>query len=179
MHFSAPIVLIAGITAVHSYVVERDASVILGVFKNVQGDIDGLDSAVKAWTKDPSKVLDGSNKLVATITKGTTTVKGSPNLSLSDATSLLGPVKELKTHAQTLVTDLKGKKSSVIEKGGFCEAVSGQITAIGGKSKSLIDATISKVPASAQEIAKEQAQGFIDILNDAQTAFSPANCKNA
>lgn len=178
MHFSAPIVLIAGITAVHSYVVERDASVILGVFKNVQGDIDGLDSAVKAWTNDPSKVLDGSNKLVATITKGTTTVNGSPKLTLSDATGLLGPVKELKTHAQTLVTDLKGKKS-VVEKGGLCEAVSSQVKAIGGKSKSLIDATISKVPESAQEIAKEQAQGFIDILNDAQTAFSPANCKDA
>lgn len=51
MHFSTPICLIAGITAIHSYVVERDASVILGVFKNVQGNIDELDSAVKVCTK--------------------------------------------------------------------------------------------------------------------------------
>lgn len=178
MHFSAPLILITAITGAHSLVVQRDAAAILGVFKNVQTDIDGLDSAVKAWTSDPAPVLDGSNKLVATITKGTTTVKGSAELSLSDATGLLGPVKTLKEHAQTLVNDLKGKKD-VVQKGGLCDAVSGQVSSIGDKSKQLIDATVSKVPEAAQNIAKEQAQGFIDILNDAKTAFSPANCKNA
>ena len=52
-----------------------------------------LTPLLKSVPKDPSRVLDGSNKLVATITKGTSTVNGSSKLTLSDATSRLGPVK--------------------------------------------------------------------------------------
>ncbi|KAJ4155458.1 hypothetical protein LMH87_000699 [Akanthomyces muscarius] len=178
MHFSAPLVLITAVTGAHAFVVQRDAKPILDVFAKVQTDIDGLDSAVKAWTADPAPVLDASNKLVATIGQGATTVQGTSELTLNEAIGLLGPVKDLKGHAQTLVDDLKGKKD-VVQKGGLCEAVSSQVTDISGKSKALIDATVSKVPAGAQNIAKQQAQGFLDILQDAQTAFSADNCKNA
>lgn len=178
MHFTAPLVLIAAVTGAHGFVIQRDAKPILDVFASVQADIDSLDTAVKAWTADPAPVLDASNKLVATIGQGTTTVQATANLSLNEALTLLGPVKDLKTHAQTLVTDLKGRKDAV-QQAGLCEAVSTQVTTIGDKSKGLIDVTVSKVPAGAQNIAQQQAQGFIDILKDAQTAFSPENCKDA
>ncbi|KAJ3499452.1 hypothetical protein NLG97_g321 [Lecanicillium saksenae] len=178
MRYSTPVLLISALAGAQGFVVQRDAKAIIGVLSSVQTDIDGLDTAVKAWTADPAPVLDASNKLVATIGQGTGTVQGSQELSLNEAISLLGPVKDLKAHAQTLVDDLKGKKDIVI-KGGLCEAVSSQVTSIGDKSKGLIDATVSKVPQGAQDIAKQQAQGFVDILNDASSAFSPENCKNA
>lgn len=179
MHFSASVTVIAAaLSGVHGLVVQRDASVILGVLKNVQTDVEGLDSAVKAWTNDPAPVLDSSNKLVATISQGTSTVQASAPLSLNDSIGLLGPVKDLRAHAQTLVNDLKAKKD-VVQKGGLCDAVSSQISSISDKSKGLINATVSKVPQAAQDIAKQQAQGFIDTLSDAQTAFNKDNCKNA
>ncbi|OAQ97771.1 hypothetical protein LLEC1_00550 [Akanthomyces lecanii] len=178
MHFTAPLVLITAVTGAHAFVIQRDAKPILDVFAKVQTDIDGLDSAVKGWTTDPAPVLDASNKLVTTIGDGANAVQGTGDLTLNEAISLLGPVKDLKGHAQTLVNDLKGKKD-VVQKAGLCDAVSSQVTDISGKSKSLIDATVSKVPAAAQKIAQQQAQGILDILKDAQTAFSADNCKNA
>ncbi|KAJ6784707.1 hypothetical protein PWT90_00450 [Aphanocladium album] len=178
MYYLAPILLIFSLAGAQGFVLQRDVAAIVGVLHSVQTDIDNLDTAVKAWTADPTPVLDASNKLVAIIGQGTGIVHSSPELSLNDAISLLGPVKDLKGHAQNLVNDLKGKKDVVV-KGGLCEAVSSQVTSIGDKSKGLIDATVAKVPRGAQDIAKQQAQGFLDILSDAQSTFSPENCKSA
>ncbi|OAQ61277.1 hydrophobic surface binding protein A domain-containing protein [Pochonia chlamydosporia 170] len=175
MKFTGPVVLLTVVTGAYSFVIERDLKTITGVLAGVQTNVDGLDGAIKAWTTDPSKVLDASNKLIATIKQGTGTVKSSPNLALNDAVQLIKPVQELKNHAQTLVNDLKGKKAQV-QKQGLCDVVRGEIGDINTDSKGLIDATISKVPESAQNIAKQQAQGIIDVLNDAQDAFSQKNC---
>ncbi|KAK3190952.1 hypothetical protein K4F52_002900 [Lecanicillium sp. MT-2017a] len=178
MHFAGPIALLSVIAGANSLVIQRDAKAIIGVFTAVQNDIDGLDSAVKGWTTDPAPVLDASNKLVATIKSGTGTVEGSENLTLSDSITLLKPVQELKTHAQTLVDDLKGKKD-VVQNGGLCDVVRDQIGVINTESQALIKATVSKVPEAAQDIANKQAQAITDVLNDAKEAFSEANCKNA
>ncbi|OAA57813.1 Cell wall galactomannoprotein [Cordyceps fumosorosea ARSEF 2679] len=178
MHFSAPLAVISALSGAHALVIPRDASVIIGVLTAVQGDIDGLDSAVNGWTSDPSPVLDASNKLVDTISQGTATVQGSPDLTLDESLTLLDPVQSLKQHAQTLVDDLKAKKDTV-QQAGLCEVVEIQIGTISDKSKGLIDATVSKVPQDAQGIAQDQAQGILDVLADAQSAFSPGNCVNA
>lgn len=178
MKFAGSVVLFTAVTGAYSYVIERDIKAITGVLANVQTDIDGLDGQVKGWTTDPTKVLDASNKLIATIKQGAVTVKGSENLALTDAIQLLKPVQELKKHSQTLVDDLKGKKNQV-QTQGLCDAVRGEIGDINKNSQDLIDATVSKVPQGAQGIAKQQAQGIIDVLKDAQDAFSEKNCVNA
>lgn len=175
MRFSSNLILLAAATGVHSLVTPRDAQLIIGVFTNVQNAIDNLDTAVKGYTTDPAPLLDTSNKLDDAIKTGTTTVSGSDNLTLSDSISLLKPVQTLKTHAQTLVNDLKDKKPQ-FQAQTLCSVVRGQIATINTDSKSLIDATVSKVPAAAQDIARQQAQGITDVLNDAQNAFSEQNC---
>ncbi|KAK2589982.1 hypothetical protein QQS21_012336 [Conoideocrella luteorostrata] len=178
MKFASSVLLLTVASGAYSFVIQRDLKAITGVLTAVQGDIDGLDNALKGWTNDPKSTLDAANKLIATIKAGSGTVSGSEPLQLADATQLLKPVQELKSHAQTLVNDLKGKKDQ-IQTQGLCDVVRGEIGDINTDSKSLIDATVSKVPEAAQGIAKEQAQGIIDVLNDATQAFSADNCKNA
>ncbi|ATY65967.1 Cell wall galactomanno [Cordyceps militaris] len=178
MHLAASLVLLTALTGAHGLVAQRDAAPVIAVLTAVQNDIDGLDAAVQGWTTDPAPVLDASNQLVATIGQGTTTVQGTADLTLEESLDLLPPVDSLKQHAQTLVDDLKAKKD-VIQQAGLCEIVSGQIADISTASKQLIDATVSKVPPEAQDIAAQQAQGINDVLADAQTAFSAENCTNA
>ncbi|KAM3514701.1 hypothetical protein MY11210_001672 [Beauveria gryllotalpidicola] len=160
MHFSAPLVLVTAITG------------------DVKANVDGLDTAVKGWTSDRAPVLDASNKLVATIDQGTSTVQGNADLTLNEALSLLSQVKDLNAHAQILVDDSKGKKDG-FQQAGLCGVISSQITSITDKSKGLVDTTVSKVPPATQNITKEQAQGFLDVLASVQTTFSTDNCKNA
>ncbi|OAQ60337.1 hydrophobic surface binding protein A domain-containing protein [Pochonia chlamydosporia 170] len=156
----------------------RDAKAITDVFAAVQSNIDSLDQAVLAWTCNPGPVLKASYTLISTIKTGVNTVSASANLTLSESLSLLTPVQNLKTHAQTLVNDLKAKKPQ-IQTDFECDVVRQTISDMSTNSKGLVDATISKVPAAAQDIAKKQAQGILDVLNDAQTSFNTTNCVNA
>ncbi|TQV92983.1 hydrophobic surface binding protein A domain-containing protein [Cordyceps javanica] len=176
MHFSGPLVLITGFAGAHGLVIQRDAQPVIDVLNAVKTDIDGLDGAVKSWTGDPTPVLDASKKLVATISEGTATIQSTANLSLGEAVNMLGPVKALKQHSQTLGNDIRGKKEG-IEKAGLCGLVRNEIATIGDKSEGLINATVSKVPQGAQSIVKGHAQGILDVLADVQRAFSPENCK--
>lgn len=179
MHIAGPIALLSAIGGVQSLVIApRDLQSILGVLGNVQTDIDGLDEAVKGWTEDPAPVLEASNKLVATIKTGTGTISESENLTLSESIKLIKPVDELTAHAQTLVDDLKGKKD-IVQNNSLCDIVRDQISGMGEQSQGMIDATVSKVPESAQDIAKQKAQAIIDVLNDAKEAFSAENCVDA
>lgn len=183
MKFTSSSVLLCAVSGVYSYPSHqslnvRDVKAITDVFAAVQTNIDGLDQAVLGWTCNPGPVLKASYGLVSTIKAGITTVSGSATLTLSEALSLLKPVQSLKTHAQTLVTDLKAKKPQ-IQKDFECDVVRQTIADMATNSKGLVDATISKVPPEAQDIAKGQAQGIIDVLTDAQTSFNTTNCVNA
>ncbi|KAK2595113.1 hypothetical protein QQS21_007139 [Conoideocrella luteorostrata] len=185
MKFTTTSVVLCAASGAYAYTypppsrfVNRDAKAITDVLAAVQTNIDGLDTAVKGWDCNPGPVLKASYGLVSTIKSGVTTVSASPNLTLDESLTLLQPVQDLKTHAQTLVDDIKGKKDQ-IQRDFECDVVRQTINDMSTNSQALVDATVSKVPAEAQDIAKQQAQGIIDVLNDAQTAFNAANCVNA
>lgn len=183
MKFTSSSILFCAVSGAYAYpshqlLNTRDAKAITDVFAAVQTNIDSLDQAVLGWTCNPGPVLKASYGLVSTIKSGITTVSANANLTLSESLSLLTPVQNLKTHAQTLVTDLKAKKAQ-IQTDFECDVVRQTIADMATNSQGLVDATISKVPPEAQDIAKGQAQGIIDVLNDAQTSFNTTNCVNA
>lgn len=176
MRFTTPLSLICLVTSAYSYVVERDLKTVETVLADVQGDIDNLDTTVKAFNGDPEPVRSASSELINTINDGTAKVKATSDLSLSDTIALLGPVDELKEHAQTLVDDLKAKRPAV-QDGKLCGDVRQQITSIKKASQGLTEAIVSKVPQSAKNIARDKANEVNEVLAEAEEAYSPANCK--
>ncbi|GAB0137077.1 hypothetical protein EsDP_00005360 [Epichloe bromicola] len=155
----------------------RDAKPILDVLASVQKNIDGLDAAVKGWTCNPGPVLRASYGLVGTIKSGTKAVSGHDKLTLSESLGLLKPVQDLRAHAQALVDDLGARKPQ-IQADYECDVVRQTIADIAASSQALVDATVSKVPDNAKDIARKQAQGVTDVLNGAKAAFDQANCVN-
>ncbi|KAM5345107.1 hypothetical protein ACJ41O_010969 [Fusarium nematophilum] len=156
--------------------VERDLATVTEVLNDVGSGIDNLDSAVKSFNGgDSGPVVDAAESLVSAINDGKSRVDDSDDLSLSDALALQDPVEDLTDKAQTLTDDLKDRKSA-IQEAGLCGTTRSQITDINSASQELIDSVVSKVPEGAQSIARELASALIDVLNDAQDAFSESNC---
>ncbi|KAG5927214.1 hypothetical protein E4U42_002442 [Claviceps africana] len=175
MKFASPLLVLTAVSGAYSLVVPRDGKDTIEVLNRVQAAIDGLDDAVQDWTTDPTKTLEASNKLIGRLDNGTASVKAGPSMNLFDAVILLEPMATLKMHAQTLVDDMCAKKQK-IESQGLCDAVRSQIDEIDTSSKSLVDATISKIPDYVQAIAKFAAQPIMDSIDMAKQAFSEKNC---
>ena len=146
------------------------------VLTGLEADVDSLDAAVNAFTGDETPVLAAATTLIDDINAGNTKLSTEPQLSVTDALTLNGEVTTFKQHAQTLVNDLKTQLPAV-EAAGDCADVQTQIANINTASQQLIDTMVSKVPAAVQSIAKSQADGITQILDDAQTAY--ASCVNA
>lgn len=155
--------------------VERDIATVTSVIADVDTGIKALDKEVKAFSGDEGAVTKAAEDLISTLKSGTETIKGSDDLSLSDALALQSVVKNLQGDADTLVDDLTSKKSD-FEAAGLCSTVRKETTDISTASKALIDAIVSKVPEAAQDIAKDLASGLITSLDKAQSEYAEGSC---
>ncbi|KAK2592106.1 hypothetical protein QQS21_010212 [Conoideocrella luteorostrata] len=156
----------------------RDLATITGVMSGIGTDLDGLDTAVKGFTSDPTNILTASNKLIADLKAGKTKVDPLPELSLTDALGLQTPAKSLQTKGDALLADFKAKRDALAA-AGLCGPALQQATSINTASQDLIKSIVGKVPADAQSIAEGIVAPLIKDLQDAQDAFSPANCKDS
>lgn len=176
MRLSSPIFLLATAASAQSALFPRDLASITGVLANVQTGLDDLDANVQAWTTDFTCLFNAYHSLLSIFDAGTQTVEASANLTLEDAVGILPSVDELKKHAESLVDGLKSKLD-LFEDNHLCKVLAYEIDyPLHDRSSKLIDAIVSKILADAQEIAKDQAQGFADIIAEAKALFSPANC---
>ncbi|KAK2595615.1 hypothetical protein QQS21_006662 [Conoideocrella luteorostrata] len=156
---------------------DRDLATIKAVMTTAGDNIIGLDNAVKGFSSDSGPVVAAADILIQSLKDGKAKVDPTDALSLGDALGLQDPAKDLQSKADTLLADFKARKDA-IAKNGFCETTFTKSSAINAASKDLIDSIVSKVPQSAQGIAKNIVAGFLKTLQDAQDTFSPENCKN-
>lgn len=159
-------------------VLERDLATIQGVIGDVSTKLTALNDAAQSFSGDAGALTSASSDLSSTIKSGTSTVQGTDALTLTDAVSLQSTVQGLQSNAQTLVTNLAGKKSA-IEQAGLCDTVLQQSQGLSTDSQALIDAVVSKVPQEAQSIAQNLVAGFTSTLQQNQANFAQGNCTNA
>lgn len=175
MKFSLVAIAATGAAAA---VVERDGTLVNGVIASVQSGIEKLDSAVNSYNGDKGPLVSASDALVAAIKAGKTKVDGSGELSDTDAVALIDPVNKLTAASKKLVDDLTSKRDQV-EKAGECDTVRGQLQDISTNSEALVKSIVSKVPDSLQSTAASLSAGVKKQLDQANSNFSEANCKNA
>lgn len=156
----------------------RDLSTVKSVLSVVGDNIAGLDSAVKSFDGNPLKLLTASDTLIKSLNDGKTKVDKSSGLSIIDTLGLLGPIIGLQNKADSLVADLKAKKT-IIAKNGFCAVTLSQTTTINTATQNLINSVVAKVPGLLQGIARGLTSGLSKDLRDAMDIFSPANCKDS
>lgn len=179
MKFSVLACAITGALAVNTnFLVDRDASTVTGILSNVKKNLEALDSAVKSYSGDKAPLLKASNTLISTLKDGKTKVDASSELSLDDAVTLTGPVKDLTKTGQGLADDLKAFKPTV-EKEGECSLVRTQVGNVNDASQALIKAVVGKVPQEAQQIAQQLSAGLIQVLKDSVAEFNEQNCKDS
>ncbi|EGX93819.1 hypothetical protein CCM_02088 [Cordyceps militaris CM01] len=145
------------------------------VLSTVQTDVDNLDVAVVGFTGNTVPVQAAATTLINHLISGNTNLAGQPVLSLADTLALNANVNTFKTHAQTLVTDLKNKRPTVIATGN-CALVRNNINDINTASGTLVATIVSKAAAAAQSIAQGQARDIQAILDDGKAYYTVANC---
>lgn len=181
MKYSLPLAaLAAGVyaTNIPTIVLERDLATIQGVIGDVSTKLTALNDAAKSFSGDAGALTKASTDLSSTIQSGTSTVKGTSALTLTDAVSLQSTVQGLQSNAQTLVDNLSSKKPA-IQQAGLCDTVLQQSQGLSTDSQALIDAVVGKVPQEAQAIAQNLVAGFTATLQQNQANFAKGNCTNA
>jgi hypothetical protein len=157
---------------------QRDLATIQAAMTAAGTGIDNLNTAVQAFTGDPTDLLAASNALIAAMKDGAAKVQPTGELSLTDALGLQSPAQDLQKKGDALLASFKARKSTV-EELGLCEVTEAQATDINTSGKALISTIVSKVPAAAQGIAQGIVDPILKTLADAQTEFNSDNCKNA
>lgn len=172
--------LAAGVYATNlpRVMIERDLATIQGVIGDVSTKLEALNTAAQGFSGDATALTSASSDLSSTIKSGASTVQGTDALTLTDAVSLQSTVQGLQGTAQTLVSNLAGKKTQ-IEQAGLCDTVLQQSQGLSTDSQTLIDAIVSKVPQEAQSIAQNLVAGFTSALQQNQANFAQGNCTNA
>lgn len=158
--------------------IQRDLATIKTVMAGIGNDLVSLDTAVKGFSGDPTQILTTSNTLIKDLKDGKAKVDPTTELSLTDALGLQAPAKDLQTKGDALLADFKAKRDALAA-AGLCGPALQQATSINDASKDLINSVVSKVPADAQSIAQGIVAPLLKDLQDAQDAFSPANCKDS
>lgn len=154
----------------------RDLATFEAVLDSVDTGINNLDTAVNAYTGGPgTNVINVSNQLITTINTGKTTIDGQPQLTLSEALALQGPVEALTDSATTLVDDLTTKRPLFISN-NLCNTARGLVGRINTSSNALINSVVAKVPSGAQGIAERLVRDLRAQLTRATTNFNAANC---
>lgn len=164
-------------TARQPSLVERDVAAVTSVLSAVQDKVQTLDTAIKGWNGGAiDSVLSASDDVVSAINSGVTTIKGSGDLSTSDALALPGPVNDLTDVVKTTIDDLIAKKDQG-EKACAIPATQDALKKQYDAAKDLSDTIVSKVPESLASIAQNLASGITDAIQKGINAYQDA--KNA
>lgn len=164
-------------TARQPSLVERDVAAVTSVLSAVQDKVQTLDTAIKGWNGGAiDSVLSASDDVVSAINSGVTTIKGSGDLSTSDALALPGPVNDLADVVKTTIDDLIAKKDQG-EKACAIPATQDALKKQYDAAKDLSDTIVSKVPESLASIAQNLASGITDAIQKGINAYQDA--KNA
>ncbi|PLB54906.1 hypothetical protein P170DRAFT_483705 [Aspergillus steynii IBT 23096] len=182
MKFAAFSILTLGLTSgalAQPTRVERDLPTVTGVLSGIGPKVEALDSAVQAYSGgDVAKVQQASDNLVDAINAGTTKVKGTSDLSTSDALGLPGPVNELKDKISTVITHLSSKKSQLVKAGKGGQTYS-DLTEQKTAAKKLSDTIVSKVPDSLQDLAGSIASGISEAIQKGVKEFQDQEGKGS
>jgi hypothetical protein len=145
-------------TAFASPVMKRDLASIQGALGDIQKSITALDTDIKSITgtqDDAAKLAKSADTVTKTLQASTETVKKSEALALNDAVGLQTTGNMLTTSVMTTITDLIAKKPQIMMVQGGPAQVVKTLTDAKTQGNSLADAIVSKVPAVAQNIAKQ------------------------
>jgi uncharacterized protein YoxC len=139
-------------------VLRRDLASIQGALGDIQKSITALDTDIKGITgtqDDAAKLATSADAVTKTLQTATDTVKKSEPLALNDAVGLQQTGNQLTTAVMTTITDLIAKKPQIqMVQGGQAQVVK-TLTDAKAQGSQLADAIVSKVPAVAQNIAKQ------------------------
>jgi len=154
-------------------------SVIEGVITTIEGKVSSLDTTVKAYNggSDVSALQSASDGIVSATNSGVSTVKGSADLSETDALGLTSPVQTLTTDIQTSVNDLISKKPQ-LEAACQGAKVLADLQQQKTAAAALSAAITSKVPTALQSIASQLSAGITEAIQKGIDAFqgSPTSC---
>ncbi|KAJ6789964.1 hypothetical protein PWT90_05809 [Aphanocladium album] len=175
MKFSAQVAVACLSVGALANVAPRALSDFQQVLNTVQTDVDSLDTAINAFTGNTGPVQSAATTLINDINAGNTALSGQPVLSLADTFTLNQQVTSFKNHAQTLVTDIKAKRTTVINTGN-CALVRTNINSINSSAGTLIATIVSKANPAAKGIAQKQADDIQAILDDGKAYYTTANC---
>lgn len=158
MQFKSIIALALFGSAIASPVMKRDLASINGAIGDIQKSVQALDNDIKGvqgTPDDAAKLLTSSDNAVKTLQTATETVKKSEPLALNDAIGLQQTGNMLTTTVQTTITDLIAKKAQIqMIQGGPAQVVK-TLNDAKTQGSQFADAVVSKVPAVAQDIAKQ------------------------
>jgi uncharacterized protein YoxC len=168
MKFISAIPLFA--LAVSATQVKRDLATIQNVLQGLSSDITALDTAVNGFSGDPSTLQSASDKVVADLNAGATTVSGTSDLSQSDAIGVATYVQGLASAVTTAVNDLISKQSAfqgANQCGTVLKGLQGQLSG----TQAFSTALTSKTPQSLQGVAQQLSSGIIADIQRGIDAF--------
>lgn len=168
MKFFSAVPLLA--VAVSATQVKRDLATVQNVLQTLSGDITTLDTAVNAFSGDTSTLSAASDKVVADLNSGASTISGTSVLSQSDAIGVATYVQGLASGVTTAVNDLISKQSAFQSAGACGTVLSGLQGQLSG-TNALSTALTSKTPSSLQSVAQQLSAGIISDINRGITAF--------
>lgn len=158
---------------------KRDVATIQNVIMQASTALTKLDTTVKAFDGQNFQTLATDAQSLKTVLQSSTSqIQATSPISAQDAVTLQSSLSPVQQTGQSLVTDLKAKKSQV-EQASLCSMVQQQTMDIGSAANGLIQATVQKVPAELQTIAGQLTSQFTSQLNDVSLEFAPGNCTNA
>jgi hypothetical protein len=172
-----PLLLLSVATSASPHLARRDLATITSAFDAISASVGRLSTGIGSITTDtnPQSAIDTlttlSADVVSNLNSGTSSVTPTSALSLGDSITLLQSSKTLVTTVNNTVTDLIAKKpildGATNADGIVVQQLQDQKTA----SQAFIAAVVSKVPASAADLANQQAQQVVSALNRGITAF--------
>ncbi|QPG94073.1 hypothetical protein C2857_004453 [Epichloe festucae Fl1] len=154
---------------------ELDA--IINVLLLVQDDLDNLDTVIRENGAALDPMIEASRLIISTLSSGTHTISSLARLKLGSSIRLLKPVSELRRHSQALADRLMGVKR-LIDDQGNTEIIRQQVCHIKEATQLLITTMLGKIPSEGQNVAKQQAQGIVDILSNLEISFSTNSGSN-
>lgn len=178
MKASSLVVLVStAAVASSSSILARDAMPFMQVLNSITANITNVDVQINAYTSDKGPVFTAFNSLLQAMNDGTKTINAQPDLSTSDAASLVDPLSTLNDDSMKLNNDLKSKRD-VVEKNSACSDVRTALDQVNTAASDLIKAAVSKVPKGFQNIAQSSSQNFTDTFKQTSDYFSTTNCKD-
>lgn len=153
--------------------VAADCASILASLALIDADTMKLDSDIATFNGNilfALPVLGDNIKLNSDLINGTSIAKGSSELSMDEALSLVAPVQKLASDVNVAVTDLMDKHAA-FKSNNLTGIVLVTLEATKGGASDYSTAIISKIPTSLQETAQGIVAPINDVFNKAISTY--------